>query len=66
VAICAGLQLVVSGVKARSLKATAVRVGMAQRVGHGQNASPANAIVRRWDFDCDIGSGQPISALAHP
>jgi len=43
VAICAGLQLVVSGVKARSLKATAVRVGMAQRVGHGQNASPAEA-----------------------
>ena len=47
VAICAGLQLVVSGVKARSLKATAVRSGMAQEVGHGRNATPANAVVRR-------------------
>jgi len=64
-AICAGLQLVVSGFRARSLKAAAAREGIAQRVDPGQNTSSANAAVRRLALGRDIGSRPLVSALAH-
>jgi hypothetical protein len=63
-AICAGLQLVFSGFRARSLRATAAHRGIAQSIGHGQSSSPANAVVRRWAFDHDIGSAPRVSTLA--
>jgi uncharacterized membrane protein YfcA len=63
-AICAGLQLVVSGFRARSLKAAAAREGIAQRVDPGQSTSSANAAVRRLALGRDIGSRPLVSALA--